>query len=207
MSFFSRFKTLMKQEPEEQIAGYSICDLKTIFTASSPETTAPLFEYPKVMSLRQLGISAFYISFLIDSKDTLNFLTLINLTFRYQSEKTFNDLPAKHYVNDKKNEHLVFFTSTREFNGTTVRMVTNSTDFMDEIFRAKFAPPPPWVAFEGYKPSWWGGDMQGAQGYYDDNYFRPFFTRLSDSEKQTYYTRFEATDEWIKNLELMYSND
>ena len=49
--------------------------------------------------------------------------------------------------------------------------------------------------------------MEGAQGYYNDNYFLPFFTQLSGSERLTYYARFEATHKWIKALELMYDDD
>ena len=49
--------------------------------------------------------------------------------------------------------------------------------------------------------------MQGAKGYYNDHYFLPFFTRLSGLEKQAYYTRFDASDEWIESLELMYSDE
>ncbi len=49
--------------------------------------------------------------------------------------------------------------------------------------------------------------MQGAQGYYNDNYFLPFLTQLSDTERQAYYARYEATDERIKALELMYDDE
>ncbi|MHC8339789.1 hypothetical protein [Pseudomonas sp. HLT2-19-2] len=207
MSFFSRFKSFMKQEPDEQIAGYTLSELKSIFTASSTSIFSRIPEYPTVASLEGLGIPAFYSSFLIDNKDTHIFLTLVESNFKYTSEKMFNDLPAKQYVNDERNEQLVFFSSTREFNSTTVRMVTNSIDFMSVILGEKFATPPPWTAFEGYNPSWWGGDMQGAQGYYNDNYFLPFFSRLSDLEKQKYYARFEATDEWIESLNLTYGDE
>jgi hypothetical protein len=86
-------------------------------------------------------------------------------------------------------------------------MVTNSIDFLSVISHEKFSTPPPWTVFDGYNPSWWGGDMQGAQGYYNDNYFLPFFTQLSETEKQEYYARFEATDEWIKSLTLTYDNE
>lgn len=207
MSFFSRFKSFMKQEPEEQIAGYSISELKTIFADPSTSEISRLPYYPKTLSLEGLGIPAFYSSFLIEHADTHKFLAFVEANFKYTSEKTFNELPAKHYVNDEKNEQLVFFTSTREFNSTTVRMVTNSIDFMNVILRENFAPPPPWIAFEGYNPSWWGGEMQGAQGYYNDNYFIPFLTQLSDLERMKYYARFGATNEWIERLELMYRSE
>ena len=29
--------------------------------------------------------------------------------------------------------------------------------------------------------------MQGAQGYYNDSYFSPFFTNLSGAEREIYY--------------------
>lgn len=46
--------------------------------------------------------------------------------------------------------------------------------------------------------------MQGAQGYYNDSYFSPFFINLSAAEREIYYAKFNATNEWIKCLELMY---
>ncbi|MGF6286654.1 hypothetical protein QF010_005323 [Pseudomonas silensiensis] len=60
MSFFNRFKVFMKQDPEEQITGHSVSELKVIFTASSTSVTGRLPEYPKAASLEGLGISAFY---------------------------------------------------------------------------------------------------------------------------------------------------
>lgn len=207
MSFFNRIKAFIKQESEEQIAGYSVSELKAVFTVTSTIMNRRLPEYPKAVSLEGLGIPAFYVSFLIDTKDTSVFLALATSNFTYKSEKIFNELPAKQYVNDEKNEQLVFFLSTREFNSTTVRMVTNSIDFLNVLSHEKFPTPPPWTVFDGYNPSWWGGDMQGAQGYYNDNYFLPFFTQLSNTEKQEYYARFEATDEWIKSLTLTYDNE
>jgi hypothetical protein len=86
----------------------------------------------------------------------------------------------------------------------TVRLVTNSVDFLTIIAREKFSVPPPWIVFEEYNPLWWGGNMQGAQGYYNDSYFSPFFTNLSAAERAIYYARYNAPNEWIKSLELMY---
>ena len=90
---------------------------------------------------------------------------------------------------------------------SNIRLVTNSAGLLDTIAGEKFSVAPPWVAFKGYNASWWGGHMQGAQGYYNDNYFLPFLTQLSDTERQAYYARYEATDERIKALELMYDDE
>ena len=206
MSIFSRIKAFIKQESKEQIVGHSIPELQSVFVKPLiSESFLPSFL--KITSLEEVGIPAYYTSLLIDQKDTLNFLALVEANFNYATEKTFNDLLVKKYSNALRDEHLIFFTSTREFNAVTVRLVTNSAGFLNAISGEKFSVPPPWVAFEGYNPSWWGGHMQGAQGYYNDNYFLPFFTHLSDSERQAYYARFEATDEWIKALELMYDEE
>ena len=204
MSIFSRIKAFIKQEPKEQIVRYSIPELKSIFTKSLLSIDPPLPAYPQNTSLEDIGIPAYYSPFLIGHEDTRKFLTLIEDNFTYATEKSFNELPAKQYVNSQKNEHLVFFISTREFNSATVRLVTNSVDFLAIIAREKFSAPPPWIVFEGYNPSWWSGDMQGAQGYYNDNYFAPFFTNLSAAEREIYYAKFNAPNEWIKSLELMY---
>lgn len=204
MSIFSRIKAFIKQEPKEQIVGYSIPELNSIFTKALSNIDPPLLDHPQTISLENIGIPAYYSSFLIDHEDARKFLTLVESNFKYVTEKSFNELPVKQYVNTQKNEHFVFFISTREFNSVTVRLVTNSVDFLAIIAREKFSVPPPWIVFEGYNPSWWSGDMQGAQGYYNDNYFAPFFTNLSGAERDVYYAKFNATNEWIKSLELMY---
>ncbi|CAI8937605.1 DUF3417 domain-containing protein [Pseudomonas sp. IT-P100] len=203
MNIFSRIKTFLKQEPEEQFVGYSVPELKSVFAKASLPRNSFLLP-PGTNSLKGIGIAAYYTSLIIDQRDTLDFFALIESNFNYATERAFNDLCVKKYSNTHKNEHLIFFTSSREFNSVTVRLVTNSTEFLAAIVDEKFSVPPPWVAFEGYNPSWWGGHMQGAQAYYNDNYFLPFFTELSDLERLAYYARFEATDEWIKALDLMY---
>lgn len=207
MSLFSRFKAFMRKEPEEQIAGYSLLELKAFFSAPTVVTDNQLPEYPQAVYLGNAGIPAFYSTFLISDEDTLPLLSLIELNFTYKSEKQFNGLPTKKFVNNETNKKLVLFISTREFNSTTVRLITNSVDFLNAIALHKFATPPPWVVFQGYNPSWWGGDMQGAQGYYSDNYFFPFFSQLSRSDKQEYYAKFEATHEWISHLELIFADE
>jgi hypothetical protein len=57
------------------------------------------------------------------------------------------------------------------------------------------------LVFEGYDASWWGGDMQGAQGFYNDNYFFPFFSALSPAERSDYYAKYSASEDWIRSLE------
>jgi hypothetical protein len=207
MSIFNRIKTFVRCGQEEPIAGYSMPELKSVFTIPLRHLTRPLTNYPQVASLKDIGVSAYYSAFLISNEDAHKFSALVESNFRFEAEKPFNDHPVKRYSDFRENEHLIYFKSGGEFNATTIRMVTNSVVFLNVIQDEKLAVPPPWIAFEGYNPSWWGGDMQGAQGYYNDNYFLPFFTQLSDSEKQEYYARFEATDEWIKSLELMYDSE
>lgn len=207
MSIFSRFKKPAKHNPAEQLVGYSVSELRSVFTEPLLRLTQRLTGRPQVVSLDDVGIAAYYSAFLIENEDALKLLKLIESNFEFESEKPFKDLPVRRYSGIQKNEHLIYLKSDGEFNSTTVRMVTNSIEFLGIIQNEKLAVPPPWVAFDGYNPLWWGGNMQGAQGYYNDNYFGPFFTQLSDTEKQEYFVRFKATDEWIESLELMYGED
>jgi len=204
MSIFSRIKTFVRRGQEEQVAGYSITELKSFFAEPLSRLPRSLTDYPQVVSLDDIGISAYYSAFLIGNEDTQKFSALVESNFRFKTEKLFNDLPVKRYSDIRENNHLIYFRSDGEFNATTMRMVTNSVEFLDIIQLEKLAVPPPWIAFEGYNPLWWGGNMQGAQGYYNDSYFSPFFTELSGAEREIYYARYNAPNEWIKSLELMY---
>lgn len=204
MSFFSRIKTFVRQDTKEQVVGYSIAELKSVFTEPLLHTTHTQFGQLRAVSLEDVGIPAYYASLLIDGGDIHTFWAIVESSFKFVNEKMFDDLPVKRYESTKKNEHLIFSVSTREFNSVTARLVTNSTDFLNAIHSEKFSVPPPWIAFDGYNPSWWGGNMQGAQGYYSDNYFLRFFKGLSEIERQIFYARYNAADEWISSLELMY---
>lgn len=204
MSILNRIKTFVRRGQEEQVVGYSIPELKSVFTESLSRLTRPLTDYPQRVSLDDIGVSAYYSAFLIGNEDAHKFSALVESNFRFETEKPFNDLPVKRYSDIRENNHLIYFSSDGEFNATTIRMVTNSVEFLNIIQLEKLAVPPPWIAFEGYNPSWWGGNMQGAQGYYNDSYFSPFFTNLSGAEREIYYTRYNAPNEWINSLELMY---
>ncbi|OLF54487.1 hypothetical protein [Pseudomonas chlororaphis] len=203
MSVFDRIKSFIDRAPKEQIAGYSPPELQSVFIAPLPSPAPALPLTPPAISLEDRGVPAYYWAFLINGNDLGALQTLIESSFTLTNERSFNDLPVKQYENPQKNQHLIVFTSPREFNAVTVRLVTNSADLLHTIHRQGFAVPPPWIAFEGYDPSWWGEHLQGAQGYYNDHYFYPFFKGLSDTEKQAYYVRYNATPEWIGSLELM----
>lgn len=204
MSLFSRFKALVRQAPKEQVVGYSPDELKGVFTEPLASLRGGC---PSAVSLENMGVPAYYCSFLIDQADADRCWALVESAFSYQAQKPFNDCLVKHYANTEKTHHLLGFTSDEAFNSITVRLVTNSVDFLDILRRERFAVPPPWVAFEGYNPAWWGGAMQGANGYYNDGYFLPFFTGLSAAEKHAYFVRYAATDEWISQLALMYGDE
>jgi hypothetical protein len=204
MNIFNRIKIFVRRAPEEQVAGCSIPELKSVFTKPLSRLTWPLTDYPQVVSLENIGVSAFYSAFLIGNEDVHKFSALVAPNFSFKNEKPFNELPVKHYSDIRENKHLIYFRCGGEFNATAIRMVTNSVKFLNIIQLEKLAVPPPWIAFEGYNPLWWGGNMQGAQGYYNDSYFSPFFTNLSGAEREIYYARYNAQNEWINCLALMY---
>ncbi|WP_122447555.1 hypothetical protein [Pseudomonas viridiflava] len=203
MSLYSFIKRLIGQAPKEQIIGYSISELKSVFTEPLLPAQPPLPHQLRAISLEDAGVPAYYASLLIDGDDIRKFLAYVESSLNFADERKFNDLPVKRYESAQKNQNFIFCASSREFNSITIQMVTDSIDALDAIGRERFAVPPPWIAFEGYNPSWWGGNMQGAQGYYNDNYFFPFFKKLSSGERRAYYARYDAVDEWVNSLELM----
>ncbi|WDH25295.1 hypothetical protein [Pseudomonas chlororaphis] len=200
MNFFSRIAGLFDRPPKEQIAGYSLSELRAVFTEPLKHTTPALPLPLRAVSLEDTGVPAYYWALLIDGSDRDSFQALIESSFTLADERSFNDLPVRQYENLQNHQRLICFISTREFNAVTVRLVTNSTDFLEAIQRQRFAVPPPWIAFEGYDPAWWGTQLQGAQGYYNDQYFLPFFTGLSKAEKLAYYARYAASQAWAASL-------
>ncbi|MBX8515478.1 hypothetical protein K5D69_12320 [Pseudomonas cichorii] len=118
-------------------------------------------------------------------------------------EITFNELVVTRYQHQVTRDELIFSVSYKEFNVATIRLATNSVELLRLIKEKRFAVPPSWIAFEGYEASWWGGDMQGAQGFYNNYYFFPFFFSILNAvDKSDYYVRYSAGDEWVEALEL-----
>lgn len=198
----SRITALLTSEAEPLFAGYSQQALQSFFVAPLAQNSMP--DLPVIASLEQSGVPAYYASLLTENNGVSNFQRLVESSFQKVRESAFNGLLTFEYEETLSKERLIFFISNQEFNAAAIHLVTNSTRFLDVLSHEKFAVPPPWIAFEGYNPSWWGGNMQGAQGLYNDRYFLPFFMGLSTAEKQHYYARFNASDEWIEQLELMY---
>jgi len=205
MSLLNRIKVMFKSTSDEQIIGYSIVELKSIFGAFLSEADFPKYHYPSFSFLTSVGVQAYYSNFVIDRDDVNEFLGLLDKSFSLAGERKFNDLSVELYSGKHGDEKLILCISYKEFNVATIRLITNSIDFLSLIGERKFSVPPPWVAFEGYDPSWWGGDMQGAQGYYNDNYFFSFFSSLSLEAREGYYKRYLATDAWARSLELTLS--
>ena len=63
------------------------------------------------------------------------------------------------------------------------------------------------AVFAPRKKGNWGRLMQGAQGYYDDHYFDPFFRGLSAERKKAYCIKYSASPDWEKALDLFYDSD
>ncbi|WKV85848.1 hypothetical protein LJJ44_07995 [Pseudomonas sp. B24_DOA] len=195
-------KKVFKTTPEEQIVGYSVVELKSIFGITITEAVAGHRNYPAYSALTPAGIQAYYSSFVIDKAEVAGVENLINERFSPVNERVFNGLVVTRFQHRLSGEQLILSISYKEFNSATIRLVTNSSQLLSLLSETKIAAPPPWLVFDGYEASWWGGDMQGAQGFYNDNYFFPFFSSLSPAERTAYYARYSAPEEWIRSLEL-----
>jgi len=202
MSWLGRMKKVFKTTPEEQIVGYSVVELKSIFAITITEAVAGHRNYPVYSALTPAGIQAYYSSFVIDKAEVTGVENLINERFSPVNERVFNGLVVTRFQHRLSGEQLIFSISYKEFNSATIRLVTNSSELLSLLSETKIEAPPPWLVFDGYEASWWGGDMQGAQGFYNDNYFFPFFSSLSPAERTAYYARYSAPEEWIRSLEL-----
>jgi hypothetical protein len=201
MSLFDRMKSLFKAVPEEQIIGYSVLELKSIFGRAIIDAVGQYPNYPVFSVLASAGIQAYYSSFLMDKSEAVVLETLIDERFSPVNERVFNGLTVIRYQHRFNSEGLIFSISYKEFNSVTIRLITNSSELLSLLGDTKITVPPPWLVFEGYDASWWGGDMQGAQGFYNDNYFFPFFSALSPAERSDYYAKYSASEDWIRSLE------
>lgn len=203
MSLMSLFKKILTPASNDHILGYSIKELSRIFRKEPENIDNGMTKYPLTSSLSANGINAYYLPLLIDNADAEHFKNLISRNFLLVDTQIFNELTSTHYQNPEKTRSLIVSISHKEFNSTTIRLITDSSEFLKTLSQEHFSVPPPWIAFEGYEPSWWGENMQGAQGYYNENFFLPYIERLTADEKNTYYARYSAPDEWVKSLTLM----
>jgi len=203
MKIREKIKSFLKFGPKEQILGYSIDELKVIFPRSLSEWTVPVDGYPRISRLISVEINAFYFSLLIDRHDENSFLSLIEHHFLLEASRKFNEAEVTQYRSKNDNERLVCLIGD-EFEGKVVKMVTNDVDFIKSVLDFGFSVPPPWIVFRGVKPYWRPGAMQGAEGYYDDNFFSPFYEGLNEVERAEYLLKYSANDEWRKIIQLFY---
>lgn len=202
MGVLSRIGSLFGQVPREQVLGYSPAQLQALFTQPMP-MEAPTRPLPAMaVSLASIGVPAYYCSMLIDQQAAHTCSALIESGFTLAHERVFNDRPVRQYHTLCNTQQLIAFSSPA-FNAVQLQWVSNSQDLLQAIEHQRFAVPPPWIAFDGYDPQWWGGAMQGAQGHYNERYFSPFFAGLNPAEKRAYYAHYQASAEWINCLESL----
>ncbi len=205
MTLLNRIMALVKPASQQSFAGYTLRELQTRFPKPLSSTRLPA--QPTAASLEYSGVFAGYVALLTTVDEFSGFRGLVESSFQKIDERVFDATQVFEYEDPANNQRLLFSTSTEEFKALTIRLVTNSDEFLDRLAAKRVCVPPPWIAFEEYNPAWWGGNMQGAQGYYNDQYFYPFFTRLSEAEKRAYFAKFDASDEWIAQLTLMYDDE
>ena len=206
MGLLDKIKWTFKSKHEKKIIGHSLAELKDFFQKKILETTEKQDKYPIFFSLSTAGVQAIYSRLLISTSEEKIIENII--ANRLPRISTTNKPDTTLFQNPENLECAILHTSSKEFNSTTIQVITNSYDLANELSKLKITPPPPWVAFESYDPNWWGDNMQGAQGFYNDNYFLPFFIHLSQKERRDYYKEYSATQSWIESLEriIEYQN-
>lgn len=203
MTIFNRIKRWASRRPQTYVAGCSIAQLQALFSQPLVRDSRAKANQSEFVSLEPAGVQAYYLSLMTSEEEIQPLHALIEPGLTLLSEKRSHGLVVKRFADASAIRGLVVSLSTQAFNSTTVQLVSNDAHLLNAVQCAGFVVPPPWVAFEDYPPSWWSANMQGAQGYYNDNYFLAYFTRLSDAQRQAYYLRYHATAEWIASLALM----
>ncbi|TQV65946.1 hypothetical protein [Aliiroseovarius halocynthiae] len=62
---------------------------------------------------------------------------------------------------------------------------------------------PPWTEFPNYSPTSMGWRMGAGETYLD--YFRDWFSTLSEEDRQTYITTVSIPEEWVAWIETIHS--
>lgn len=145
---FNRIKRLFNLGPEEQVLGYSPIELQRLFPHP---LVAGREELPGRTSLESTGSHAIYASFLIDKSDLENFMARVGGSFLLESTRQFQGERVVQNVSIEGAGRLCYLV-VNAFGGHVVKCLTDNHDFLDDIDCCAFAPPPPWVAFEGYNP-------------------------------------------------------
>ena len=205
MSILQHIRQIFNPDPKEQVLGYSPSELQLLFQNSTVSVNPNfLGKSPKIIPLDTIGINVFYASQLIDKREIELFLKRVDSYFVLETKRMFNGVDVVQYKGRKENERLCYLIS-EEFENLVIKLVTDSTQFLNILYECDFTVPPPWIVFKDYNPKWWGGgSMQGAQGYYDDNFFYPYFMNLDREKKENYYIKYDASQAWKKQLELFY---
>jgi hypothetical protein len=203
MTIFNRVKNLFTTDPGEQVLGYAPAELLRLFPNSGVGDLAGVSNaYPKKFSLAPAGAHAVYAALLIGKSDIGKLMERVDGRFLLESTRQFQGKAVIQNKSMYSNARLCFLR-TDEFEGHVIKFVTDCPDFLNDVDRCRFAPPPPWIAFEGCIPHCWGGSMQGAQEYYNDHFFAPFFFSLGAKDQKTYCEKYAASPDWENALALL----
>ncbi len=107
MSLMSLFKKILTPASNDHILGYRIKELSRIFRKEPENIDNGMTKYPLTSSLSANGISAYYLSMLIDNADAEHFKNLILRTFLLVDTRIFNELTSTCYQNPEKTRSLI----------------------------------------------------------------------------------------------------
>lgn len=89
----------------------------------------------------------------------------------------------------------VNITSTREFGGVVIELITNSLPLMAALDQLALLPVPPWTAFPKLNPAEYGSLKEPFE-YWWSQLWLPFWTTLDAGQRSAYLVEHDAAPEW-----------
>ena len=89
----------------------------------------------------------------------------------------------------------VNITSTREFGGVVIELITNSLPLMAALDQLQLAPVPPWIAFPKLNPAEYGS-LKEPFDYWWSQLWLPFWSTLDAGQRGAYLAARQAAPEW-----------
>lgn len=101
------------------------------------------------------------------------------------------------FLSSIDSEHSLFVKTWKDFEGTIVHMLTNSTVLIKDIQKAKLPPPRPEVSFPDINPEEFGS-LQGNIDFWWHTFWRVFWHSLTEEDQH----KLNLSEGWLEFIEF-----
>lgn len=148
--------------------------------------------YPFVGKSNDPKIKGYSLMLLVTKESYDQLIHIANdVGFNYTSDKNHE------FLFSADSEHSLFVNTWKEFQGTIVHILTNSTALIRAIQKAKLHPPHPEVSFPDINPEEFGS-LQGNIDFWWQTFWKTFWHSLTEEEQQ----KFNLSEGWLEFIEF-----